>query len=143
METAPVVRLGLVGFGTVGQALVRLIQSGEERLGERLGVRLAVRAIGNRGIERKKAGWVKGAVRWTDDLESVVTDPEVDLVVEEGTTLYPVEVKSGATVAGDMLGALAWWSAMAGTEGGEATLVHGGLEAFTRSGVAVRPWFAV
>ena len=82
METAPVVRLGLVGFGTVGQALVRLIQSGEERLGERLGVRLAVRAIGNRGIERKKAGWVKGAVRWTDDLESVVTDPEVDLVVE-------------------------------------------------------------
>ena len=71
------------------------------------------------------------------------TGHEVDLVVEEGTTLYPVEVKSGATVAGDMLGALAWWSAMAGTEGGEATLVHGGLEAFTRSGVAVRPWFAV
>lgn len=79
---APVVRLGLVGFGTVGQALVRLIQDGEGRLRERLGVRLAVTVIGNRGVERKRAAWVAGPVRWTDDLESVVTDPEVDLVVE-------------------------------------------------------------
>jgi hypothetical protein len=54
-----------------------------------------------------------------------------------------VEIKSGATVAGDMLGTLAWWSALAGTEAGEATLVYGGLDAFTRSGIAVRPWFAV
>ena len=81
-QAAPVVRLGLVGFGTVGQALVRLIQSGEVRLRDRLGVSLAVTAIGNRGIERKKVGWVAGKVRWTDDLESVVVDPEVDLVVE-------------------------------------------------------------
>ncbi len=81
-QTAPVVRLGLVGFGTVGQALVRLIQSGETRLRDRLGVRLAVTVIGNRGIERKKAPWVQGPVRWTEDLDSVATDPEVDLVVE-------------------------------------------------------------
>jgi homoserine dehydrogenase len=77
-----VIRLGLVGFGTVGQALVRLIQSGDARLSERLGVRLAVTAIGNRGIDRKKADWVKGPVRWTEDLESVVTDPAVEVVVE-------------------------------------------------------------
>ncbi len=81
-KTAPVVRLGLLGFGTVGQSLVRLVQSGEERLRDRLGVRLAVTAIGNRGIERKKAAWVSGPVRWTDDLDSVAVDPEVDLVVE-------------------------------------------------------------
>ncbi len=81
-QRVPVVRLGLVGFGTVGQALVRLIQSGETRLSGRLGVRLAVTVIGNRGIERKKAPWVHGPVRWTEDLGSVVTDPEVDIVVE-------------------------------------------------------------
>ena len=71
------------------------------------------------------------------------TGHEVDLLIEEGTTLYPVEIKSGATVAGDMMATLAWWSSLAGAEAGEATLIHGGLEAFTRNGIAVRPWFAV
>ena len=54
-----------------------------------------------------------------------------------------MEIKSGATVAGDMMATLAWWSSLAGAEAGEATLIHGGLEAFTRNGIAVRPWFAV
>ena len=30
------------------------------------------------------------------------TGHEIDLLIEEGTTLFPVEIKSGATVAGDM-----------------------------------------
>jgi len=68
---------------------------------------------------------------------------EVDLVIEEGGTLFPVEIKSGSTVAGDMFGSLAWWGTLAGGEGGEPTLVHGGEQCYTRAGVAVRPWFGV
>jgi homoserine dehydrogenase len=75
-------RLGLLGFGTVGQSLVRLLQKESPRLRDRLGLDLAVVAIGNRRIEEKKAVWAGHGVRWTEDLASVVKDPEVDLVVE-------------------------------------------------------------
>ena len=64
-------------------------------------------------------------------------------MIEEGGTLFPVEIKSGSTVAGDMFGSLAWWGTLAGGEGGEPTLVHGGEQCYTRAGVAVRPWFGV
>ena len=71
------------------------------------------------------------------------TGHEVDLLVEEGGKLYPIEVKSGATFASDMLAPLRWWASLAGDEAGQATLVYSGAEAFTHTGVDVRPWFAI
>jgi hypothetical protein len=71
------------------------------------------------------------------------TGHEVDLLIEEAGELFPVEIKSGQTVAADMLAGLTWWCALAGRPLEAATLVHGGAEAYTRSGIAVRPWFAV
>jgi hypothetical protein len=71
------------------------------------------------------------------------TGHEIDLLIEEGGALYPVEIKSGATVASDMFDRLRWWSRLAGSWAGAATLVYGGAEAYERSGVAVRPWFSV
>jgi homoserine dehydrogenase len=75
-------RLGLLGFGTVGRALVRLLEKEAPRLRGRLGLDVRVVAIGNRRIAEKKAGGAGTGVRWTDDLASVVADPGVDLVVE-------------------------------------------------------------
>jgi homoserine dehydrogenase len=75
-------RLGLLGFGTVGQALVRLLEKEAPRLRARLDLDLTVVAIGNRRIAEKKAHWPRTAVRWTDDLASVVADPNVEVVVE-------------------------------------------------------------
>ena len=71
------------------------------------------------------------------------TGHEVDLLVEEGGELYPVEIKSGQTVSQDLSGPLSWWSTVAGQSTGASTLVYGGAEAYTRSGVSVRPWFSV
>ena len=71
------------------------------------------------------------------------TGHEVDLLVEESGKLYPIEVKSGATFASDMLAPLRWWASLAGDEAGQATLVYSGAEAFTHTGIDVRPWFAI
>lgn len=70
------------------------------------------------------------------------TGHEVDLVVEEGGLLHPVEIKSGATVSADMLAGLGWWQRLAGPDAGRAFLVHGGTESYEREGIGVRPWFA-
>ncbi|HUM03550.1 MAG TPA: homoserine dehydrogenase [Thermoanaerobaculia bacterium] len=75
-------RIGLLGFGTVGQSLVRLVQSGREECRGRRGIDLSVVAIGDRFAVEKRAPWVDGEVRWTTDLTSVVRAPDVDLVVE-------------------------------------------------------------
>ena len=76
------IRIGLLGFGTVGQSLVRLIQKEAPRLRDRLGLDISVIAIGNRRVGAKKVAWAGAGVRWTEDLASVVADPGVDLVVE-------------------------------------------------------------
>jgi uncharacterized protein len=68
---------------------------------------------------------------------------EVDLVIDEGGTLYPVEIKSGQTVSRDMLTSLTWWSQEAAQDAALGTLVHGGAERYERNGIALRPWFAV
>ncbi len=77
-----VVRIGLLGFGTVGQSLVRLVQKGRAERRERHGIDLSVAAIGDRFAAEKRAPWVDEDVRWTIDLSSVVRAPDVDLVVE-------------------------------------------------------------
>jgi predicted AAA+ superfamily ATPase len=71
------------------------------------------------------------------------TGHEIDLLMEEGGVLYPVEIKSGSTVAADMFDGLKWWGRLAGQEGGSPTLVYGGLEAYVRQGINVCPWFSV
>lgn len=76
------VRLGLLGFGTVGQSLVRLVEEQAGRLRDSLGLDLQWSVIANRDIERKRVSWLHSNVRWTSDLESVTSDPQVDIVVE-------------------------------------------------------------
>ena len=71
------------------------------------------------------------------------TGHEVDLLVDIGGQLYPVEIKSGQTVSRGMFESLEWWCTQSGTAMESATLVYGGNDTFTRKGIAVRPWFAV
>ena len=71
------------------------------------------------------------------------TGHEVDLVLEEGGLLHPVEIKSGATVSTDMLAGLGRWRRLAGSEAGRPYLVYGGTESYERDGIGIRPWFAV
>jgi predicted AAA+ superfamily ATPase len=68
---------------------------------------------------------------------------EIDLLIEHGNVIYPVEVKSALTVARDMFDSLKWWARLAGQETISMTLVYGGTESYTREGIAVRPWFSV
>jgi homoserine dehydrogenase len=76
------VRVGLLGYGTVGRAFARLIAREAPDLKARRGVDLSLVAVANRGVARKRDESVGAHVRWTEDLASVATDPGVDLVVE-------------------------------------------------------------
>jgi len=65
---------------------------------------------------------------------------EVDVVIEQGATLVPVEVKSGRTVVPDFFDNLESWTKIAGEAGGRPWLVYGGDRRQSRKDVEVLPW---
>lgn len=65
---------------------------------------------------------------------------EIDLVVDRGGTLVPVEIKSGQTVASDFFSGLLKWASIAGKAGGPLHLVYGGDKSYIREGVSVHSW---
>ena len=68
------------------------------------------------------------------------TGEEVDVLIEHGDKLMPVEIKSGQTFTSDFLAGLNKWARYAGEKALPAHLVYGGDENMTRSGVSVHSW---
>ena len=65
---------------------------------------------------------------------------EVDIVIDLGREMIPVETKSAQTIASDFFDNLAYWRNLAGGEEGPSALVYGGDRALRRSGTVVYPW---
>jgi predicted AAA+ superfamily ATPase len=68
------------------------------------------------------------------------TGEEVDVLIEQGDKLLPVEIKSGQTFNTDFVVGLNKWMKYAGDSALPAQLVYGGDERMTRLGVAVHSW---
>jgi len=65
---------------------------------------------------------------------------EVDVLLDRGTELVPIEIKSGATLTDDFFAGLHYWLNLAGTAGGPAALIYGGDQSVRRSGVMAHSW---
>lgn len=79
---------------------------------------------------------------WRDNIGT-----EIDLILERGTEVAAIEIKSGITVASDAFGSLKKWQKYATEHGSFSAiypgLVYGGEARFTRDGVDVMPWRAL
>ncbi len=69
------------------------------------------------------------------------TGHEIDILIDAGDRLIPVEVKSGRTVTPGATGQLAWWTALPGNPNRGGVLVHGGDAGYMLKGFRVAPWF--
>ena len=76
-----VVKVGLLGCGNVGGALVELIDEQRDSIAERTGMRLEVERVAVRNTAKQRAVQL-GTDVLTNDAGSVVEDPSVDVVVE-------------------------------------------------------------
>lgn len=65
---------------------------------------------------------------------------EVDVLLESGGHLMPIEIKSGATVAADWFRGLERWCRLAGSVATTPRLIYGGNERWHRHGVEILPW---
>ena len=92
-DTTVVGRVALVGFGTVGRAVAKI-------LCETANPSLRLTHICNRNVERKKQPWVPADVIWTADFREVLSS-DADIVIELIGGLTPAEeFVRGALLAG-------------------------------------------
>jgi len=71
---------------------------------------------------------------WRDN-----TGNEIDIVIDKGTSLYPVEIKSGKTVTSDYFKNFDFWKKITGTT--EGAIVYGGDQIQKRSNrITILPW---
>jgi homoserine dehydrogenase len=75
MKTKPL-RVALLGFGTVGGSVARILTERPE-----LADRLQLTHIFNRGVARKRADWVPSSVTWTENVDELFAS-KPDAVVE-------------------------------------------------------------
>jgi homoserine dehydrogenase len=75
------INVGLLGIGTVGGGTFSVLKRNAEEIARRAGRPIQITVVADRNLElaRQVTG---GACRLTDDAFSVVTDPDVDIIVE-------------------------------------------------------------
>src|SRR5947207_15120170 len=75
-------RIGLLGLGTVGAGVVKILESRGAMLEERAGCRLALAAIADTDLTRPREGLDLAALPMTGDAGRVLGDPGVHVVIE-------------------------------------------------------------
>ena len=68
---------------------------------------------------------------------------EIDVIVEAGDRLQPIEIKSGQTLNRDFFAGLERWVGLAKEKAVEPTLIYGGTETLERRNVRIFGWNAV
>src|SRR6185503_1056906 len=75
-------RVALLGFGTVGQAVARILCSGEVP-------HVALTHVFNRNVGSKRVEWVPPSVHWTESADEIMSSPDIDIVIELVGGLHP------------------------------------------------------
>jgi len=76
------VRLGLLGLGTVGAGVVKLLESQRVTLEERAGCRLTLGAVADVDLTRRREGLDVAKLPMTADAGGVLDDPAIDIIIE-------------------------------------------------------------
>ena len=75
------IKVGLIGFGTVGSGVARILQKNSKLIEKRMGARIHLKRIADIDIERDRGVKVKSGVL-TRNADEVIEDPEINIVME-------------------------------------------------------------
>jgi homoserine dehydrogenase len=75
------INVGLLGLGTVGTGVVRLLQQNFSPIQEKLGAKLTLKRIAVRDTKKDRGVSLEPGIL-TDDFASVLADPEISIIVE-------------------------------------------------------------
>lgn len=81
ISALPPIRVGLLGIGTVGSGVFRVLQRNREEISRRAGRSIAITKVADLDVERARA-IVGDAASVVNDARAVIADPDIDIVVE-------------------------------------------------------------
>lgn len=65
---------------------------------------------------------------------------EIDLLIEQGAKLYPIEIKSSQVINSSFTKNLAWFSDISGVSSRESYVIYGGMHDFEHNKALFRSW---
>lgn len=84
------INIGLIGFGTIGSAVAKLLLERRQTFRERTSIDLNLAIVCDKDLRTKRDVRVPKAMM-TDDIEKVITDPSIDVVVELIGGIHPAK----------------------------------------------------
>jgi homoserine dehydrogenase len=75
------VRVGLIGFGTIGTGVVKLLQRHQAQIRTRLGARLTLARIADIDLRTERGVKIDRRIL-TNDAAALIDDPSIDIVIE-------------------------------------------------------------
>ncbi|MFC4078360.1 homoserine dehydrogenase [Salinithrix halophila] len=81
MQNSDVVRVGLMGLGTVGCGVVRLVEEHQDDLYNQTGQRIEIRKVLVQDLDKKRPVPLEKSML-TDDPRAILEDEEIDVIVE-------------------------------------------------------------
>jgi len=76
------VRIGLLGLGTVGGGVIKILESRRAMLEERAGCRLTLAAVADTDLTRPREGLDLTKLPMTPDAARVLADPSIQIIIE-------------------------------------------------------------
>ncbi len=81
MATKKSINVGIIGFGTVGTGTARILLENADIIKRRLGAPVVLKTISDLDVKRDR-GIELGGVKLTTNAKDIITDPDIDVVVE-------------------------------------------------------------
>jgi uncharacterized protein len=69
------------------------------------------------------------------------TGHEVDVIIDTGKKLIPIEIKSGETISSSSFDGLRYFTSLGSPASQTGVLIHGGEARYQRENFVVRPWY--
>lgn len=87
MET---IKIGIVGLGTVGNGVVKMLQAHQAKISEITGRNLELACVVVHNLKKHQQTDL-GDVRLTDQIETLIDDPEIQIMVEVMGSIHPAK----------------------------------------------------
>lgn len=84
------INIGLLGFGNVGRAVIKILKDKHIFLKEKIGIDLNLKKICEKDLSAKKIGRRDKSL-FTSDVSVIINDPQIDVVVELIGGIHPAK----------------------------------------------------
>ncbi|MCP5007908.1 MAG: homoserine dehydrogenase [Planctomycetes bacterium] len=84
-------RIGLIGLGTVGSGVAEILLSNPPIFADKLVQKIHLAGVADRSINKKKTIQFPGTVLTTQDVDEIISNPEIDVVVELIGGIHPAK----------------------------------------------------